>query len=65
MRVSILIEAFIDVEVPGDDLADAVESAKKLKITDIIKVKKGETVDWNISTLGVSHDWPSTGDSGE
>jgi len=65
MRADIFVELTISVDVPGSTLAEAVEQAKKLKASDLFKVKQGEATDWAISVLGVNHDWPSQGDKGE
>jgi hypothetical protein len=67
MRASLYLTALIDVEVPGDTIEEAVKAAKKLTVSDIVNVKKGEAVDWAISIIGANHDWPSIdrGNTGE
>ena len=65
MRASLFIETIIEVEIDAATLAEAAEQAKKFRLFDIIKIKKGDSIDGSLTVLGVNHAWPSHGDTGE
>ena len=46
----------ISVKIEADDLQDAIEKSKGVKITDLVSVKKGSKDDWNIYTRGAVAD---------